>query len=306
MILLICGLYTSAEAGQFQLVANDSVIGSVQLIPARQNDTLIRIARQHGLGYQEMVQANSATDRWLPTPGSPIVLPTRFVLPRGKRKGVVINLAEMRLYYYPPQHPDQVWTYPIGIGRQGWQTPLASTTIKSRIKGPAWYPPTSILEEYAAKGIELPRKVPPGPDNPLGDFALKLDLPGYLLHGTNRPSGVGMRVSHGCIRLYPEDIEQLFNGIATGTQVRIIDQPFKLGWQGDELYLEAHNPAYPGTIRETTDRFSTPLIYRIQAIAEHNLVDWSAVVRAIQNANGVPTRIGSRHHQTAQSRPIAE
>lgn len=291
---ILCTLINNSEAARYVLPDGDAVLGELQLIPARANDTLVRLGRRYGLGYQEIVQANRATDRWLPTSGAPVILPTQFVLPDGPRRGLLINLAEMRLYYYPRDIRQEVWSFPIGIGRQGWQTPLGTTRIHSKIANPGWTPPASIRREYEEKGITLPSTIPPGPENPLGDHALRLTLPGYLLHGTNRPAGVGMRVSHGCIRLYPEDIAALFEHIPAGTEVRIVDQPAKLGWRGDRLYLEIHPPAYERNRLSSGTRKNQSLIERISTLTEQADIDWRTVTRLLQNANGVPAPIGHR------------
>ena len=219
------------------------VIGAVSTIVARHEDTLVDLARRHGLGYEDIVRANPEVNPWLPGAGTEIVLPTRYVLPPGPREGVILNLAEYRMYYYPEPGEGQtpvVMTYPISIGRMDWETPIGRTRIISKVRDPAWYPPKSVREEHAAEGRPLPNIVPPGPDNPLGRFAMRLDIPGYLIHGTNRPAGVGMRVTHGCIRMFPEDIEHLFEKIDVRTPVRIINEPVKIGWFGDELVMEVH------------------------------------------------------------------
>ncbi|MGB5247572.1 MAG: L,D-transpeptidase family protein, partial [Woeseia sp.] len=167
----------------------------------------------------------------------------RYVLPAGPRTGVVLNLAEYRMYYYPKPKPGEraiVMTFPISIGRMDWETPLGLTRVVAKARNPAWYPPESVRAEHEADGRPLPRIVPPGPDNPLGNFAMRLSLPGYLIHGTNRPAGVGMRVTHGCIRMFPEDIEYLFEQLSVETPVRIINEPLKVGWDGEVLVLEVH------------------------------------------------------------------
>ena len=219
------------------------VIGALTTIEARHDDTLLDIARRHGLGYEDIVRANPDVDTWLPGEGTDVVLPTRFVLPPGPRRGVILNLPEYRLYYFPTPddgEPAVVMTYPISIGRMDWATPLGRTSIVSKVRNPSWYPPESIRAEHAADGNPLPRIVPPGPRNPLGAHALRLGLPGYLIHGTNRPSGVGMRVTHGCIRMFPEDIRFLFDAVGVDTPVRIINEPIKFGWDGDQLVMEVH------------------------------------------------------------------
>lgn len=231
-----------AEVYELPPDGND-VVGAMTTITARADDTLIDIARRHGLGYEDMVIANPDVDVWLPGEGTEVVLPTRFVLPSGLRRGVVLNLAEYRMYYYPPAREGEtpvVMTYPMSIGRMDWATPLGRTRIISKVRDPSWYPPDSVRAEHEADGDPLPRIVPPGPDNPLGAFAMRLDLPGYLIHSTNRPAGVGMRVTHGCIRMFPEDIGFLFERVGIDTPVQILNEPVKLGWDGDDLVIEVH------------------------------------------------------------------
>jgi len=235
---------TFAHAEIYELPPDGyDVIGAVATITAREEDTLVDIARRHGLGYHDIVRANHGINVWVPGEGTAVVLPTRFVLPPGQRRGIVLNLPEYRLYYYPEPvegEPAYVMTYPISIGRMDWDTPLGATSVISKVQNPSWYPPQSVRDEHAADGRPLPRIVPPGPQNPLGNFAMRLGLPGYLIHGTNRPAGVGMRVTHGCIRMFPEDIEFLFPNVDVKTPVRIINEPIKLGWFGNELVMEVH------------------------------------------------------------------
>ena len=228
------------------------IIGAPRTVVATYEDTLVEIARRSGIGLEQIERINPDVDSWLPGEGTQVVVPSQYILPRAPRKGIVLNLPEMRLYYYPPQQPgrpQQVQTYPIGIGRMDWATPLGQTKIVSKTKDPAWRPPESIRREHAAKGDPLPLLVPAGPDNPLGAYAMGLGIPGYLIHGTNKPIGVGMRVSHGCIRMLPEDIARLFPQVPVGTPVNIVNQPVKVGWYGGKLYIEVH-PAleeYPNT-----------------------------------------------------------
>ena len=230
------------SAAELELFADSDVVGKSQIILAEYEDTFIKLARQYNLGYEELVQANPSVDPWLPGEGTEIVLPTHFVLPKVPRQGIVINLPELRLYYYPDGESGRVITHPISIGRMEWGTPLGRSEIVSKTLNPTWYPPESIRQEYAADNRPLPKVVPPGPENPLGKHALRLSLPGYLIHGTNKPSGLGMRVTHGCIRMFPEDIEALFENVPVGTPVRIVNQPYKIGWTNDGFYLEAHPP----------------------------------------------------------------
>lgn len=220
-----------------------SVIGEPQIVFANADNTFSDLAREYGLGYDELVAANPDIDPWLPGEGTPILLPTQYVLPEGHRRGVVLNLAAKRLFYFPqvsPGEPLQVLTYPIGIGRVGWETPLGAAKVIAKATDPTWYVPRSVRQEHAEAGDPLPSVVPPGPDNPLGRHVLQLDMPGYLIHGTNKPYGVGMRVSHGCIRLYPENIERLYSIIAIGEPVTIVNEPYLLGRRDGELYFEGH------------------------------------------------------------------
>lgn len=246
----------TAGAATYELPADGSdVVGEVATVVASYEDTLVDIARRHGFGFQEIVSANPGVDVWVPGEGTEIVLPGRFVLPAVPRRGIVLNIAEYRLYYFPEAATGEqpvVMTYPISIGRQDWETPIGVTRIVQKVVDPAWYPPESVREEHAAEGRPLPPIVPPGPENPLGSRAMRLGLPGYLIHGTNRPAGVGMRVTHGCLRMFPEDIEYLFERVPLETPVRIINEPVKLGWDGDQLVMEAHEPLAAGPV-ETSD-----------------------------------------------------
>lgn len=220
----------------------DDVVGEVQVTRVQGEDTLSDIARRFNLGYEEIVRANPGVDPWLPGEGREIVLPTRFVLPNAPREGLVINLAQLRVYYFPKRAEGElqtVITHPIGIGKVGWSTPEGTTKVTAKAKNPTWYPPASVRKEHREAGDPLPAVVPPGPDNPLGAHMLKLGWPSYLIHGTNKPYGVGMRVSHGCIRFYPEDIAQLYDEVPIGTKVTVVNQPFVFGWHEDELYVQA-------------------------------------------------------------------
>ena len=208
------------QANHFVLASPDqSVIGVPQIVFSRGEDTLSDLARAYGLGYDELIAANPGVDPWLPGEQTPVLLPTQYVLPDVPRKGVILNIASKRLFYFPavPEgQPQIVKSYPIGIGRVGWETPLGATTVIAKAKNPQWFVPASVRREHAEKGDPLPSVVPAGPDNPLGTRVLKLDMPGYLIHGTNQPYGVGMRVSHGCVRLYPENIELLYELVDIG------------------------------------------------------------------------------------------
>ena len=219
-------------------------LGALQMIQARPDNTLAAIAREFGLGYDEIKLANPSVDPWLPGENTRIYLPTFLIVPQAKREGIVINLPNMRLLHFNQSVRGDsslvIASYPIGIGREGWATPQGRFHITEKTRDPNWYPPESVRKEHAEMGNPLPKIVPPGPENPLGRFKMRLSNPEYLIHGTNKPSGVGMRVSHGCIRLYPEHIADLFETVAEQTTVQIVNQPVLAGWYKQELYLEVH------------------------------------------------------------------
>ena len=254
-ILLTCLLISAspiAPAISFLLPNNsgDSLIrefkaGINKQTTASKDEDLLDIARRFDLGQNEIIRLNPEVDRWLPTDGEQIQLQSERLLPNAPRTGLVLNLPEFRLYYFPATQggePASVITHPISIGRQDWDTPLGQTSIIAKKENPTWTPPESIKKEHAEKGDPLPDVVPAGPNNPLGLYAIRLGIPGYLIHSTNKPYGVGMRVSHGCIRMYPEDIARLFPVIKVNTVVTIVNQAVKVGWFKDSLYIEVHPP----------------------------------------------------------------
>ena len=271
----------------FALDKNQDIVGSIAIIQSHENDTLPDIARHFGLGYNDITIANSELEPWLLKQGDQVVLPTRYIIPDVKRKGIILNLASMRLFQFQENYPNHLITYPIGIGRDGWSTPTGLTKIIEKKKNPAWRVPISIRREHARKGDPLPRIVPSGPDNPLGDYAMRLGIPSYLIHGTNKPYGVGMQISHGCVRLYPENIATLFQQTSRGTPVRIIDQPYLLGWDNGMLFLEAHKPT-KGAAKTHTQT----LLRKLKRISrKNNEVDWQKVKNILTQAKGVPIPI---------------
>ncbi len=312
-------MLSTARAAVYDLPPQgQDVIGEVSTVIARYEDTLVDIARRHGMGYQDVVRANPDVDTWLPGEGTEIVLPNRFILPPGPRTGLVLNLAEYRMYYFPEPKAGEVakvHTYPMSIGRMDWETPLGRTQIVAMAKNPAWYPPQSVREEHAADGDPLPRVVPPGPDNPLGTRALRLGIPGYLIHGTNRPAGVGMRVSHGCIRMFPEDVEFLFDRVKVKTAVRIIDVPVKMGWDGNNIVVESHPLLeVPQRLPNETDAQIDALdadvtLADVESVSKDPLthvteqfivttaeragqLDWDKVEALVQRSDGIPEAVG--------------
>jgi len=230
---------------RFEIAPDDDVVGVVQMVTTSKEDTLTDIARRFNVGYEEILRANPTVDPWLPGTDRAVVVPTQFILPNAPRTGVVINIAAMRLFYYPPHksgEPQVVITHPIGIGKMGWATPEGVTKIVRRQADPTWRVPASVIKEHREeRGEELDKVIGPGPDNPLGKFAFYLQWPSYLIHGTNKPAGVGLRSSHGCIRLYPEDIAQLYDTVPIGTQVRVVNQPFVFGWHEGQLYMQPYD-----------------------------------------------------------------
>lgn len=217
------------------------IVGQVVVTKARKEDTLSDIARRFNVGYEELVRSNPKVDPWLPGDGREIVIPSRFILPNAPREGIVINVAAMRMFYYPkrkPGEPQVVYTHPIGIGKVGWSTPEGTTKIVRKKKDPTWIPGPGVRAEHKENGEILPPVVGPGPDNPLGNRAMYLGWPQFLIHGTNKPYGVGLRSSHGCIRLYPEDVEPIFDMVQVGDKVTVVNQPYLFGMEDGELYLQ--------------------------------------------------------------------
>lgn len=294
-VLLALAAVAPAAADTFTLPPDGGqVVGRPFTVTARAQDTLLDIARRYGLGYNEITGANPGVDVWLPGEGTRVEVPRSYVLPNAAHEGLVLNIPEMRLYYYPKPGADgvsRVVTHPVSVGRQDWRTPLGQTRIVAKVKNPIWYPTESIRAEHAADGDPLPRAVPAGPDNPLGGFALRLGIPGYLIHSTNKPYGIGMRVSHGCVRMYPEDMASLFGMVSTHTPVTIINQPVKTGWLDGTLYVEVHSP-----LDEDSEMQSNLLdlaFARVQAALGSRAVsvDTRALRQAVARRSGEPVPV---------------
>jgi L,D-transpeptidase ErfK/SrfK len=290
-----------ATAATFDLPqANDALIGEIAKIRTQYEDTLIGIARRYNLGFREIKIANPKVDPWLPRENTTVVLPTQYLLPDAPRKGIVVNVAEMRLYYFPEPKAGErakVVTYPISIGRGNWRTPLGITEVVKKVRDPLWYPPLSIRREHEEHGEPLESVVPPGEENPLGQFALRLGLPSYLIHGTNKPSGIGMQSTHGCLRLYPEDIEFLYHDVPLNTQVRIVNQLYKLGWLKDELFLQAYPLLDEADSAIEQSRDFTPLIKQLVRASGNQIrfsVDWRRVMQIASDPRGIPESVRLR------------
>jgi L,D-transpeptidase ErfK/SrfK len=266
------------------------VIGAPESAVAHAEDTLLDIAVAHDVGYLEIVIANPGIDPWLPRPGAEVMLPTAHLVPAAPRRGIVINLAELRLYWFPPGGPPR--SYPIGVGDIGKATPLGVTTIIRKTAHPTWTPTASERAEHP----DLPAVVAAGPDNPMGEWALYLGWPLYAIHGTDTPYSIGRRGTHGCIRLYADDIAALFAAVPVGTPVRVVDQTVKLGRIGDELYVEIHPPQDDDDVIEQTGKAPSPPadideLVRQLAGADIDRIDWDWVHRAATERRGMPVRI---------------
>jgi L,D-transpeptidase ErfK/SrfK len=282
----------------YPLPQNDNpVVGGDQTVVTVYEDTLYDLARRFSLGSEEMIRVNPGVDPWIPGGGKTLVVPNTHILPPGPREGIVVNLPEHRLYYYPkPKRGEmpQVITYPVSIGKMDWRTPLGLTHVIQKIKNPVWYPPESVRKEHLAAGDPLPPKVPSGPDNPLGLFAMRLAAGNgtYLIHGTNNPIAVGLAVTHGCIRMYPDDVEALFPLVPVGTPVRLINEPLKVVWVDGELLLEAHPPvdAEGQSFEPDLDQFSDLLK---KAVGDKTVaIHWDYAREVLQKANGVIATVG--------------
>jgi L,D-transpeptidase ErfK/SrfK len=297
-LLLLASIAGPAAATVYELPDNGSaVFGQDETIKSHYQDTLLDIARRYSLGYEEIIRANPGVDMWLPGEGTDILLPGRRILPPGPREGIVVNLPEHRIYYFPkPKKGEKavVITYPVSIGKMDWRTPLGETHVISKQKHPAWYPPESVRKEHLANGDPLPAVVPPGPDNPLGDFAMRLAVGGgsYMLHGTNNPMAVGMAITHGCIRMYPEDVAALFPLVPVGTKVWLINDPVKVAYVDGELLLEAHPPVdAEGQTTEPNLELLSQLLDK--ALGQDTAaIHWDLARETLQAANGIPAVVG--------------
>ncbi len=265
------------------LASGSPVIGNHRIYHTQPGDTLIELALQGGLGYLALSKANPGIDPWLPPNGTQILLPYAFLLPSGIQPGITVNLSELRLYYvWQEQNRLRVRVYPVGIGRSGWDTPEGSFELIEKIVHPAWHPPASIRLENP----KLPASIPPGPENPLGEYWLGLSAPGYGIHGTSKLYGVGRRISHGCLRLYPWDIRDLFARVKIGTTVRILRQPVKIGIKNGHLLMEVHRSD------GLNDRDLLSLaMQQIAHLSWHGLLNQEAIEKEIHLGRGVPTVI---------------
>jgi L,D-transpeptidase ErfK/SrfK len=297
VVALLC-VTARVEATTYHLAkATDAVVGDDQTVTTVYEDTLYDLARKYSLGSEEVIRVNPGIDPWLPGADRQVIIPGRHILPPGPREGVIVNLPEHRLYYFPPARrgqPTTVISYPVSIGKMDWRTPIGTTHVIQKEKNPSWFPPESVRKEHAAAGDPLPAKVPSGPDNPLGLFAMRLAAGNgtYMIHGTNNPIAVGLAVTHGCIRMYPEDVEQLFPMIPVGTAVRLINEPVKVAWVDGQLLLEAHPPvdAQGQSFEPDVDQFSALLQ---KAVGDSTVaIHWDYAREVLQRADGVLATVG--------------
>ncbi len=302
-LLLLLTVIGNAYAYTYNLpeTIGDRVVassgGNTASITVDHDQTLLDVARQFNLGQTEIVTLNPKLDRWLIKKDTVVRLPNRRILPDTPHEGITLNISEYRMYYYPANQPGTVRSYAHGIGRQDWQTPLGKTSVAKKVKDPAWHPPESIRREHAAEGDPLPAIVPPGPNNPLGAYALYLNLPGeYRIHGTDvdKIYGIGMQITHGCVRMYPEDIEALYNSAPLGTPVYIVKQPIKVGWLNNTLYIEAH-PDLEGEEKNQDQRYAAALAL-IQKANNGELPEFDQIAlnQALKDLDGTPVPLYER------------
>lgn len=275
-------------------------VGQMQHVVASYEDTLVHIGREYGVGFVEMRAANPSLDPWIPGAGAEVVVPTLNILPDASHEGVVINLAEMRMYYFKTPHSEPI-TFPIGIGRDGLKTPVGVTSIQRKKEGPTWTPTDRMRKEDPT----LPISVPPGPENPMGSHALYLGFPTIAIHGTNKPYGIGRRVSSGCIRMFPEDISQIYNMVPVGTKVTVVDQPIKAAWIGDRLYLEVNPTQEQAAVMEHEGsvpdyQLSENDLSMIMRVAGKDVqtLDWQKIRKVVKERRGYPVPIADRAEAT--------
>ncbi len=277
------------ERSKFPVAKGDDVVGQLATVRLQKGDTLPDIARHFGLGINEISAANPGADIWVPEAGERIMLPLSFILPDTPRKGIVINLATKRLFQFKDDKKSLVVsTYPVGVGTKERPTPTGQMRVARKAVRPTWHVPASIAEDHRKKGDLLPAEVPPGPQNPLGEYALYLSKPGYLIHGTNKPASIGLNASNGCLRLYPENVELLFNETPVNTPVLIVNQPYLIGQRDGVLYIEAHSPL------EESGAADLEKIYAKLKDYEKKLartLDWKKVREVQAEARGIPVPI---------------
>jgi L,D-transpeptidase ErfK/SrfK len=302
-VLCLASASTCAWATVYDLPADGAVLlGTDTRIKVTEQDRLLDIARRYSLGYPEIVRANPGVDIWLPgDAGREILLPGRHILPGGPREGIVVNLPEHRLYYYPKPTPGKapvVITYPVSIGRMDWHSPLGQTWVSAKERHPSWYPPETIRREHATRGDPLPKVVPPGPNNPLGEYKMRLAVGDgtYEIHGTNNPVAIGLSVTHGCIRMYSDDVADLFRQVPVGTRVWLINEPVKIAYVDGKLVVEAHPPVDGEGQTINPDLAVMAQKLRAAVGGDTAAIHWEFARAALEAATGIPTVVGLRAH----------
>jgi len=284
------------ERNNYPVMKEDDVIGRLAYMRVEKEDTLPDIARHFSLGINAVNEANPGIDTWLPEAGKRILLPLSFILPDTVRKGIVINLAAMRLFHFKEEDKlPMVSTYPVGVGTVERPSPLGQMYIERKMAKPTWYVPASIAADHRKKGDILPAKVPPGPLNPLGEYALYLNKGNYLIHGTNKPASIGLRATNGCIRLYPEDIKRLFEDTPVKTPVIIVNQPYLIGRRDGTVYMEVHKPFEESGGIELEKAYTK--LKNIEKRAGRTF-DWNRIKEIIADARGIPVPIMEFHQET--------
>lgn len=283
---LLSILFSFAQANVLVIPSNTNVVGHLRYVQAEGDESLDEIGQRFNIGYEEMVLANPNLERNdVLSPQTKVVIPAQFILPNTPRRGIVINLAEHRLYYYPPGE-NVVVTFPVGIGKLGWETPLGTTKIISKESNPTWRPTARLLAASEEKGVSLPQIFPPGLNNPLGKYVLRLGWPTILIHGTNQANRVGARVSAGCIRLLPDDIDYLYHTVAIGTAVRVINTPVKIGKYHGEFFMQVHflgrNPAHLYSVA----------LQQLEALPIRSKLDKPLLLKELKHPSGLLFHLG--------------
>ncbi|MHC1698631.1 MAG: L,D-transpeptidase family protein [Geobacteraceae bacterium] len=273
----------------FPVAKGDDVIGRLAVVKLQKGDTLPDIARHFSLGINAISAANPGVDVWVPETGESVILPLSFILPDTPRKGIVINLATMRLFQFKGDSKSlRVSTYPVGVGTEERPTPRGQMRVARKAARPTWHVPASIAEDHRKKGDILPAAIPPGPENPLGEYALYLSKAGYLIHGTNKPASIGLKATNGCLRLYPENVKTLFNDTPVNTPVAIINQPYLIGERNGVLYLEAHRP-----LEDSGENELEKIYAKLKNIEKKSTkpLDWTKIKEVQSEARGIPVPI---------------
>ncbi len=282
-------LEDNIERNEFSVAKGDDVIGRLAFIGLEEGDTLPDIARHFSLGIKGISAANPGVDRWVPKAGERIMLPLSFILPDAPRKDIVINLAAMRLFQFRGDRELMtVSTYPVGVGTEERPSPTGKMYVERKVIRPTWHVPSSIARDHRAKGDPLPPAVLPGPQNPLGEYALYLSRSGYLIHGTNKPASIGLRATNGCIRLYPEDVKKLYENTPAKTPVYIVNQPYLVGQLKGKVYMEVHAPP------EDVDLAEFDRVYaKLRKIEKESgrTLDWGKVKKVLAEARGIPVAV---------------